>query len=106
MMQKKIAMPAHMMYDGRDDNLFEHFSAAAQRLQVYTAKDYADILQFLVGRWEVADLTGLSGAGRKAQDYVCGLPQRIRRLQERAQGRAKEAGTMPFSWIYDREVKL
>ncbi|CAK9161690.1 unnamed protein product [Ilex paraguariensis] len=106
MMRKKISMPAHLMYDGRDDNLFEHFSAVAQRLAVYTAKDYADILEFLVGRWKVADLTGLSAEGRKAQDYVCGLPPRIRRLEERAQGRAKEAASVPFSWIFDRQVKL
>ncbi|KVI00409.1 Fatty acid desaturase, type 2 [Cynara cardunculus var. scolymus] len=106
MMRKKISMPAHLMYDGRDDDLFEHFSAVAQRLGVYTAKDYADILEFLVGRWKVADLTGLSGEGRKAQDYVCGLPPRIRRLEERAQGRAKEGPVVPFSWIFDRQVKL
>ncbi|KAK1379387.1 Acyl-[acyl-carrier-protein] desaturase [Heracleum sosnowskyi] len=107
MMQKKISMPAHLMYDGKNENLFDHFSAVAQRLQVYTAKDYADILEFLVGRWKVADLTtGLSGEGRKAQDYVCGLAPRIRRLQERAQARAKEAGTARISWIFDKEVKL
>jgi acyl-[acyl-carrier-protein] desaturase len=106
MMRKKIAMPAHLMYDGRDDNLFEHFSAVAQRLEVYTARDYADILEFLVDRWKVADLGGLSGEGRKAQDYVCGLAPRIRRLEERAQGRAKEGPVVPFSWIFDREVKL
>ncbi|KAA8532144.1 hypothetical protein F0562_006714 [Nyssa sinensis] len=106
MMRKKISMPAHLMYDGRDDNLFEHFSAVAQRLGVYTAKDYADILEFLVGRWKVEELTGLSAVGRKAQDYVCGLPPRIRRLEERAHGRAKQAPTIPFSWIFDREVLL
>ncbi|KAF5742783.1 stearoyl-acyl-carrier protein desaturase [Tripterygium wilfordii] len=39
MMRKKISMPAHLMYDGRDDNLFERFSAVAQRLGVYTAYD-------------------------------------------------------------------
>ncbi|KAJ8558076.1 hypothetical protein K7X08_004842 [Anisodus acutangulus] len=106
MMRKKISMPAHLMYDGRDDNLFDHFSAVAQRLGVYTASDYADILGFLVGRWKVSDLSGLSGEGRKAQEYVCGLPPRIRRLEERAQGRAKQGPIIPFSWIYDREVKL
>lgn len=106
MMRKKVSMPAHLMYDGRDDNLFDHFSAVAQRLGVYTASDYADILEFLVGRWKVSDLTGLSGEGRKAQEYVCGLTARIRRLEERAQGRAKEGPIMPFSWICDREVKL
>ncbi|KAJ6846639.1 stearoyl-[acyl-carrier-protein] 9-desaturase, chloroplastic-like isoform X1 [Iris pallida] len=106
MMRKKISMPAHLMYDGRDDNLFEHFSAVAQRLGVYTAKDYSDILEFLVGRWKVGEITGLSGEASKAQDYVCTLASRIRRLEERAQGRAKKASTRPFSWIYDREVLL
>ncbi|KAG6752371.1 hypothetical protein POTOM_044595 [Populus tomentosa] len=106
MMRKKIAMPAHLMYDGSDDNLFEHFSAVAQRLGVYTAKDYADILEFLVGRWKVEKLTGLSAEGKKAQDYVCGLPPRIRKLEERAQGRAKQGPIIPFSWIFDRQVQL
>ncbi|XP_017974120.1 PREDICTED: stearoyl-[acyl-carrier-protein] 9-desaturase, chloroplastic isoform X2 [Theobroma cacao] len=106
MMRKKISMPGHLMYDGRDDNLFDHFSAVAQRIGVYTAKDYADILEFLVERWKVKELTGLSADGRQAQDYVCGLPPRIRRLEERAQGRARQAPSIPFSWIFDREVQL
>ncbi|XP_010271618.1 PREDICTED: stearoyl-[acyl-carrier-protein] 9-desaturase, chloroplastic-like [Nelumbo nucifera] len=106
MMRKKILMPAHLMYDGRDDNLFDHFSAVAQRLGVYTAKDYADILEFLVSRWNVEKLTGLSGEGKKAQDYVCGLAPKIRRLDERVQCRAKQALSLPFSWVFDRDVKL
>ncbi|CAK7322497.1 unnamed protein product [Dovyalis caffra] len=106
MMRKKISMPAYLMYDGRDDNLFEHFSAIAQRLGVYTAKDYADILEFLVSRWRVEKLTGLSAEGNKARDYVCGLPPMIRRLEERAQGKAIQGPTIPFSWIFDRKVQL
>ncbi|PIN26030.1 Acyl-[acyl-carrier-protein] desaturase [Handroanthus impetiginosus] len=106
MMRKKISMPAHLMYDGRDNNLFEHFSFVAQHLGVYTARDYADILEHLVHRWKVADLTGLSSEGQNAQDYVCGLAPRIRWLEERTQGRAKQAPRIPFIWIYDREVQL
>ncbi|XP_022733275.1 stearoyl-[acyl-carrier-protein] 9-desaturase, chloroplastic isoform X1 [Durio zibethinus] len=106
MMRKKITMPAEFIYDGRDDTLFDHYSAVAQRLGVYTAKDYADIVEYLVDRWKVKDLTGLSADGRKAQDFVCGLAPRIRRLEERAQERAKEAPSISFSWIFDREVKL
>ncbi|PIN03235.1 Acyl-[acyl-carrier-protein] desaturase [Handroanthus impetiginosus] len=59
----------------------------------------------IVEKWKVADLTGLSSEGQNAQD-VCGLAPRIRRLEERAQGRAKQAPRIPFSWIYDREVRL
>lgn len=108
MMRKKITMPAHLMYDGREELLFDNFSAVAQRLGVYTAKDYADILEFLVAQWEVEKLRGLSGEGRKAQEYVCGLPPRIRKLEERAQARArgKEVVRVPFSWIFGREIML
>ncbi|CAN4114945.1 unnamed protein product [Withania somnifera] len=80
--------------------------AIAQRLGVYTAKDYADILEFLVARWKVEKLTGLSSEGRKSQDYVCGLAPRIRKLEERAQERAKQQSPVPFSWVFDKEIKI
>lgn len=107
MMREKVIMPAHLMYDGQDDNLFDHFSAVAQRLGVYTAGDYADILEFLVKRWNVKKIgAGLSSKGRKAQDYVCNLAARIRRLDERAQERVKGGRTCTFSWIFNKEVLL
>ncbi|XP_065880415.1 stearoyl-[acyl-carrier-protein] 9-desaturase 6, chloroplastic [Euphorbia lathyris] len=106
MMRKKIRMPAHLMYDGQDPHLFEHFSAVAQRMGVYTAEDYADILEFLIERWRLEKLKGLTGEGRRAQEYVCGLAPRIRKLQERADERAKkmEAQGVKFSWIFNKEV--
>ncbi|XP_047319193.1 stearoyl-[acyl-carrier-protein] 9-desaturase, chloroplastic-like [Impatiens glandulifera] len=108
MMKKKVTMPAHLMYDGYDEELFNRFSAVAQRLGVYTAKDYADILEFLVKKWEVEKLCGLSSEGREAQEFVCGLGPRFRRLAERAESKSKSrSGTtiaFPFSWIFKREV--
>jgi acyl-[acyl-carrier-protein] desaturase len=105
MMRRKILMPAHLMYDGHDENLFDHFANVASRIGVYTARDYREILEHLVAKWNVEKLTGLSGEGREAQDYVCGLAQRLRRLEERALARAKKAPTVSFSWISSREVK-
>ncbi|XP_048496611.1 stearoyl-[acyl-carrier-protein] 9-desaturase, chloroplastic [Beta vulgaris subsp. vulgaris] len=106
MMRKKITMPAHFMYDGRDDNLFDHFSAVAQRLGIYTIADYIDVMEYLVRRWKVEKLTGLSPEGQKAQDYVCALPLRFRRLEERNQKRSKQATSVSLSWIFDRQVML
>ncbi|XP_073047580.1 stearoyl-[acyl-carrier-protein] 9-desaturase, chloroplastic-like [Primulina eburnea] len=103
MMKKKIVMPAHMLYDGVDENIFSNYSAVAQRIGVYTARDYTDIMEFLVDRWGVKNLTGLSDEGRKAQDYVCGLVPRYRKFEERAQALGKQA-TVPFSWILGREA--
>ncbi|KAI3907104.1 hypothetical protein MKW92_005349 [Papaver armeniacum] len=108
MMKKKITMPAHLMFDGQDDNLFENYSDVAQRLGVYTAKDYAEILELLVSKWKVEKLTNLSAEGRKAQDYVCNLAKRIRRLDERSQilRHGKNAQTHRFSWVFNKEVQL
>lgn len=110
MMKKKIKMPAHLMHDGENSKLFDHFSAVAQCLGVYTAKDYADILDFLLGRWNVEKLTGLSDEGRRAQEYVCELPLKIRRLDDKAQARKKRAvalvNAVPFSWIFGRKLEL
>ncbi|RDX66499.1 Stearoyl-[acyl-carrier-protein] 9-desaturase 6, chloroplastic, partial [Mucuna pruriens] len=108
MMEKKITMPAHLMYDGEDPKLFEHYSAVAQRVGVYTANDYADILEFLVGRWRLEKLEGLTAEGKRAQDLVCGLAPRIRKLQERAEERARKMKphAVKFSWIFNKELLL
>jgi acyl-[acyl-carrier-protein] desaturase len=107
MMKKKISMPAHLMYDGQNEHLFDDFSLVAQRTGVYTARDYAEIMQHLVKRWEVADITGLSSEAQAAQQYVCSLPPRIMRLEERAQAKVKKSPkTGSFSWVFNREVAL
>ncbi|XP_059458233.1 stearoyl-[acyl-carrier-protein] 9-desaturase, chloroplastic-like isoform X2 [Corylus avellana] len=103
-MRSKISMPAHLMYDGHDENLFDHFANVASRIGVYTARDYGEILEHLVGLWNVEKLTGLSGEGREAQDYVCGLAQRLKKVEERALTRAMKEPTVSFRWIYGREV--
>ncbi|CAL4923221.1 unnamed protein product [Urochloa decumbens] len=112
-MRAKVTMPGLLMSDGRagtggdSGSLFERFSAVAQRAGVYTASDYGDLVEHFVRRWKVADLAaGLSGEGRRAQEYVCGLGPKIRRMEELAQRRAArgEPGMARFSWIFDRSV--
>lgn len=110
MMRKKIAMPGRFMTDGKDPNLFDHYASVAQRIGVYTAKDYVDIVEFLVRAWRVDQIRdGLSGEGRRAQDYVCGLASRMRTVEERARERGKINKTeilVPFSWIFNKEVRV
>ena len=59
----------------------------AERLGVYTAMDYADIMEHLVDRWEVGNRRGLTADAEKAQDYLCRMPGRIRKVAERTEGR-------------------
>jgi acyl-[acyl-carrier-protein] desaturase len=102
MMKSKIAMPALLMDDGRDKKLFSKFSLVAQKIGVYTAKDYAEIIGALVNDWKIDRLTGISGASAKAQDYLCGLSERYLKLAERV----SFSGVEKFSWLYDREISL
>jgi len=113
MMRKQIAMPAHLMDDGEHKSrtgrdLFEDFSAVAQHTGTYTAFDYADIMEHLIKRWEIADKTGLSPAAAEAQEYLMKQPARIRKLAEfAARKQAKKPPvTETFSWIFGREVSL
>ncbi|CAI5512863.1 unnamed protein product [Closterium sp. Naga37s-1] len=108
MMKKQIVMPAHLMYDGENDKLFDAFTMVAQRTGVYTANDYVSIIEHLIARWNVEKIEGLDADGRRAQEYVCKLPPRIRKLAERSADKLKKAGpkTGKFSWVFNREVVL
>ncbi|XP_042501080.1 stearoyl-[acyl-carrier-protein] 9-desaturase 6, chloroplastic-like [Macadamia integrifolia] len=108
MLRKKITMPAYLMYDGQDPCLFDHFSAVAQRIGVYTVKDYADIIDFLVEQWKLEKLEGLNSAACQAQDFVCRLAPRVRKLHEITQQRSHkmEPQTLRFSWIFNKEVTI
>ena len=112
MMKKQITMPAHMMDDGEHEkknngrNLFGDFAAVAEKLGVYTAEDYTDILEYLMGRWKIADITGLSEEAEAAKQYLLKLPARYRNLAKRVAARKKAIGEAKFSWINDRPLTI
>lgn len=83
MMKKQIAMPAIMMDGAENDNLFVKFSAITQKMNIYTAFDYASIIDHLVKLWKVEHLGGLKDGAAKMQDYLCTLSQRYLKIAER-----------------------
>ena len=114
MMKKKIIMPAAFMDDGKHGtinpgrNLFDDFSTVAEDIGVYTAADYIKIMEHLIRRWDVEHATGLNSEAAEAQEYLCNLPQRFRKLAERRE-KKKTTGTrlnVKFSWLYDRELSM
>lgn len=114
MMRKQIVMPAHLMDDHSHEyvnegrHLFADYSSVAERTGVYTAFDYADIMDNLISRWKVGDITGLSEEALAAQDYICKMPPRIRKLAERAQARRNRGKKVEakFSWTFNEPVHL
>ena len=104
MMKTKVTMPARLMSDGIERDLFSRFSVVAQRIGVYTARDYADIIEHLVTYWQVPGMSGLSGDAAQAQDYLCGLAAHYQRFAERVEARPARQPRAPLSWIFDRSV--
>eukprot|EP00979_Chaetoceros_neogracilis_P013170 scaffold3710_cov286-Chaetoceros_neogracile.AAC.27 len=109
MMRGQIVMPAELMTDGKDPDLYDNFANVAQRLGVYTALDYAEIIDHLVRQWDLEHLEGLSSAAEKERDYLCKLPKRYKKLAERSMNKTKkvtedEVPMHSFNWIYGREA--
>jgi acyl-[acyl-carrier-protein] desaturase len=85
MMKQKITMPAHFLRESGNaiSSAFEQFSDSAQRIGVYTAHDYVDILQKLIDKWQIDKMSGLTDEAEKARDYLMKLPARMLRISER-----------------------
>jgi len=86
MMKKKIVMPAHFMREsGMDEkgDLWDLFSDAAQRAEVYTTQDYIDILKSLLKTWDLGNITSLTDEADKARTYLMRLPERLQRIASR-----------------------
>ena len=98
MMKKKIVMPAHFLREsgGSIGTAFENFSNCAQRLGVYTAQDYIDILKKLNAFWDLESVRNLSDEAEKARDYLMKLPERLQRISERM---AFPQDQYHFKWV-------
>ncbi|KAJ1288271.1 hypothetical protein BS78_02G077900 [Paspalum vaginatum] len=111
MMRHRIDMPTALIRDGRGGDFYARLIAITEQAGTYTLSDYRRILEHLIRQWGVQDLAaGLSGEGRRARDYLCALPNKIRRMEERAHDRAvaaqNKATPIPISWIFDRIISV
>jgi acyl-[acyl-carrier-protein] desaturase len=85
MMKQKIVMPAQFLRESgkKISSAFENFSDSAQRIGVYTAADYVDIMQKLIDKWEIDKVVNLTDEAEKARDFLMKLPARMTRVSER-----------------------
>lgn len=98
MMKQKITMPAHFLRESGEkiSTAFEEFSNSAQKLGVYTANDYVEILKKLTQKWEIDKITNLTAEAEKARDYLMKLPERMAKISERL---VLPAETKIFKWV-------
>jgi acyl-[acyl-carrier-protein] desaturase len=83
MMRLRIVMPARLMGEGNGVKLFDAYSRIAEELGVYTAEHYVAIVEHLNARWHIPDMQHLSDNAAAQQEYLCELPNRMRRALRR-----------------------
>lgn len=98
MMKNKINMPAQLIRESgqKIGTAFEEFSNAAQRIGVYTALDYVDIMKKLIDKWEIDKITKLTDEAERARDFLMKLSARMARISERMITPEKEH---IFKWV-------
>jgi acyl-[acyl-carrier-protein] desaturase len=98
MMKQKITMPAHFLRESGEkiSTAFEEFSNSAQKIGVYTANDYVDILRKLITSWEIDNISSLTDEAERARDYLMKLPDRMARISERL---VLPEETKKFKWV-------
>lgn len=104
MMKKKITMPAMYMRErGKEvGETFKKFEVIANRSGVYTPWHYVEIMENLVKDWDIQHLSGLTPSATKAQDYLCTLADRYKKIIERMKPR--EAEEVQFSWLHPSKL--
>lgn len=103
MLRRIIAMPGKLMDDGSGPDLFDRFAAVAQRLEVYTAFDYAGIVRHLVKTWRIADRS-VTGKAAAAQEFLCVQADRLESLAEHVTELAAAQPPTRFNWVYGRSA--
>lgn len=116
MMHQQIVMPAHLMDDGvhaalnktASGRLFKDFSSVAQTTGTYTGHDYVAIMEFLIKHWKIETMTGLTPEAQAAQEAVCLLLTKMRKLMVLQDRRiaARKPNMVKFSWAQGREVPV
>jgi acyl-[acyl-carrier-protein] desaturase len=98
MMKQKITMPAHFLRESGQSisTAFNQFSDSAQKLGVYTANDYVDIMQKLIDKWQIDKVVNLTDEAEKARDYLMKLPARMAKISERL---VLPEETHIFKWV-------
>lgn len=116
MLDHGITMPAHNMAELRDRGevvrTFDMFAQVAQRIGVYTAKDYANISAELIklwgiaevnaGKWQALPVEGLGEQGRDAQNSII---KRQRVTERIAAARKDVSRALDTTWLVQPERK-
>ena len=84
---------------------FKEFADVIRRSGIYGPRDYLRIVQDQLSHWKIEALEGLDEWGRKAQERMLQVPERLRRIADLMETRSR-AKTFAFEVAFAREFVM
>ena len=84
---------------------FSRFADVVRRAGIYGPRDYLRIAQEQIRLWKIESLTGLNELGRKAQEKIMAIPDRLKRVAEHIELRS-DSKTFSFEVVFNREFAV
>jgi acyl-[acyl-carrier-protein] desaturase len=84
---------------------FRELADVIRRSGIYGPRDYLRIVQEQIKYWKIDAVTGLNEMGRKAQEKILGIPDRLRRIADAMESRSRPK-TFSFEVVFNREFAM
>ncbi len=94
-----IEMPGHSMPN------FREIADVIRRSGIYGPRDYLRIVQEQIRYWKIETVTGLNELGKRAQEKILEIPERLQRIAERIETKSV-AKTFSFEVVFNREFAM
>jgi len=84
---------------------FREMADVIRRAGIYGPRDYLTIVEEQIRFWAIETLTGLDEVGKRAQEKILGIPQRLERVADAMESRTK-AKTFQFQVAFNGEFEM
>jgi len=76
-----------------------------RRAEIYGPRDYLKIVEEQIKFWAIEALEGLDEMGKRAQEKILGIPDRLRRVADAMETRSR-AKTFSFDVAFAQEFHM
>ena len=104
-LQSALAIMPSIEMPGVSMPHFREMADVIRRASIYGPWDYKAIVEEAIEFWKIELLTGLNEAGRKAQEQILKIPERLKRVAEYIEQRSDKK-TFSFDFIYGRAFTM
>ena len=94
-----IDMPGHSLRN------FNEYADVVRRSGIYGPREYVTIVEALIKAWGIDTMCNLKEKGKKAQDKILAIPQRLTRVADYIEGRNKSK-TFELEFVFNKVFQM